>query len=258
VSDARRAGVRVLPPDVNFSSDRYTVEDGAIRVSLRQLKGMSEEALESILSARAREKFTSLRDFVLRTNVSQPIIENLARVGAFDSLTTRDELRSQLPELLRLKQKSGKGTRPLFEDAGPEPAMTKEIENRDDRKERMLAERELLSLHLSAHPLDFLASGNGITRMEDLPKVATGQRVQILGSVIGYQSPPTRKGKRVVYIVMEDGTGLADVTVFSNVQEKCGHVLFQESWLKVKGKIQRRGPKALSIIAEDLSPLSES
>ena len=92
--------------------------------------------------------------------------------------------------------------------------------------------------------------------MKDLPSIATGKRIKIVGSVIGYQTPPTRNGNRVVYIIMEDGTGLADVTVFSNVQEKCGQVLFRESWLIVKGKVQRRGPKALSIIAEDLAPLS--
>jgi len=46
------------------------------------------------------------------------------------------------------------------------------------------------------------------------------------------------------------------VTVFSDVQEKCGQVLFRESWLAVEGKIQKRGPKATSIIADDLYPLS--
>ena len=54
---------------------------------------------------------------------------------------------------------------------------------------------------------------------------------------------------------MEDGTGVADVTVFNDVQEKCGQVLFREGWLLVKGKIQRRGVKANSIIAEELFPL---
>jgi hypothetical protein len=44
--------------------------------------------------------------------------------------------------------------------------------------------------------------------------------------------------------------------VFSDDQERCGHVLFQEGWLVVKGKIQRRGPKALSVIAQDLAPLT--
>jgi len=52
---------------------------------------------------------------------------------------------------------------------------------------------------------------------------------------------------------MEDGTRVADVTVFGNVQEQYPEVLFREGWLTVKGKVQRREPKAPSIIAEDLS-----
>jgi len=254
VADAKRAGVEVLPPDVNHSSDRYIVEDGAIRVSLRQLKGMSKEALESILSERAKGKFTSLRDFILRTNVNHPIIENLVKVGAFDSLADRSELLTQLPELVKLKHETAKSTRPLFEDGDLESNPGKETAQ-NDRKTRMLIERELLSLNLSAHPLEFLPSGNGFTRMRDLPKVATGKTIKIAGSVIRYQTPPTRNGNRVVYIIMEDGTGVADVTVFGDVQEKCGQVLFREGWLVIQGKVQRRGPKALSIIAEDLSPL---
>jgi error-prone DNA polymerase len=91
--------------------------------------------------------------------------------------------------------------------------------------------------------------------MRDLHSIATGGTVKIAGSVIRYQTPPTRNGKRVVYIIMEDGTGIADVTVFNDVQEKCGGVLFREGWLAVAGKIQRRGPKSLSIIADELFPL---
>ncbi|MFC2047130.1 OB-fold nucleic acid binding domain-containing protein, partial [Chloroflexota bacterium] len=123
-----------------------------------------------------------------------------------------------------------------------------------DKRAKMLVERELLALDLSAHPLDFLPSDNGYTRMKDLRQVATGETVTIVGSVIRYQTPPTRNGNRVVYVIMEDGTGVADVTVFSGVQEKCGEVLFREGWLTVRGKVQRRGPKALSIIAEELFP----
>jgi error-prone DNA polymerase len=253
VDEAKRTGVKVLPPDVNYSHDRYTVEDGAIRVSLRQLKGISEEALDSILSAREYGRFTSLRDFVLRTNVSWPIVEKLARVGAFSSLASRTEVCSQLPKLLTLKRSAGKGMRSLFEEVYVEPDTLPEA--RSSRIEMMLIERELLSLNLSAHPMDVLYKGNGFTRMKDLHSVATGETVTIAGSVIRYQTPPTRNGNRVVYVIMEDGTGIADVTVFSDVQEKCGHTLFREGWLKVRGVIQRRGPKALSIIAEDLSPL---
>jgi error-prone DNA polymerase len=144
---------------------------------------------------------------------------------------------------------------PLFEDTKSELCLVEEI-SRDDRKTRMLVERELLSLDLLAHPLDFITGGNGFTLMKDLPQVPTGNVVLLAGSVIRYQTPPTRNGNRVVYVIMEDGTGVADVTVFSDVQERCGQVLFREGWLKVKGRIQRRGIKATSIIAEDLLPLA--
>ena len=255
VADARRLGVKILPLDINESLGNYTIEDEAIRVSFRQLKGMSEEALESILSARKEDRFTSLRDFVLRTSASQPVVENLIKVGAFDSFDDRYKLLLQVPKLINLKHKVGRGARPLFEDVSPEPLSNTSIDY-NNRKARLLVERELLSLDLSAHPLDFFPFNNGFVRMKDLPYIATGKTVKIVGSVIRYQTPPTRNGNRVVYVIMEDGTGVADVTVFSDVQEKCGQVLFREGWLIVKGKIQRRGAKATSIIAEDLSPLN--
>lgn len=254
VADARRCGVKVLPVDINKSGADYTIEDGAIRVSLRQLKGMSNEALESIVSARGAGQFTWLSDFILRTNVSQNIIENLINVGAMESFGSKEDLFAQLDNLLNLKRKMGKFTKPLFNlaednlDAG----------GKNDKKSAMLMERELLSLDLSAHPLDFVSVGSSFTKIKDLPFMATGRTIKIAGSVIRYQTPPTRNGNRVVYVIMEDGTGIADVTVFSEVQERCGQVLFREAWLEVTGKIQRRGPKALSIIAEKLAPLNSN
>ena len=255
IADARRFGIDILPLDVNSSLDRYSVENGAIRIGLSQLRGMTREAVESIVQERAQGRFVSLRDFVLRINTSQPILENLVKVGAFDSLGDREAMLQEISTLMRLKHRIGKGNKQLFEDIEAMPAIAGG-DKCSDKKSGMLAERHLLSLDLSAHPLDFLNLDNSITRMKDLPSIATGKTVKIAGSVIRYQTPPTRNGKRVVYVIMEDGTGVGDVTVFSDVQEKCGHVLFRRGWLIVKGKIQRRSAKALSIIAQDLSPLT--
>lgn len=79
--------------------------------------------------------------------------------------------------------------------------------------------------------------------MKDLKDKSTGNTVSIAGSVIRYQTPPTRNGKRVMYIIMEDGTGIADITVFNDVQEKYGNILFREGWLLVRGKIQKEGDR---------------
>ncbi len=188
----------------------------------------------------------------MRTEVNRPIIENLVKVGAFDCYSNREDMIHELYRLSEIKLQVGKGTRPLFVERKPEPVAAMFF---GDLKTNMIAERSLLSLNLSAHPLDFLSLGTGFTCMNDLRKMATGKRVKIAGSVIRYQTPPTRNGNRVVYVIMEDGTGIADVTVFSGVQKKYGETLFKEGWLIVDGKVQRRGPKSLSIIAEELLTL---
>jgi error-prone DNA polymerase len=261
VAEARRSGVTVLSPDVNKSLDRYTVENGDIRVGLIQVKGISSEAILSIIRERERAEFTSLRDFVLRVDASQPILENLVKVGALDALGNRKNMLAEIPLLLHFKRRNNEGNSELFDNVvrdaansmiyqAPEASISSQ-----NKKESLQAERELLSLDLSAHPLDFYNLGNSFTRIKDLQPLKAGCSIKIAGSVIRYQTPPTRTGKRVVYIIMEDGTGVADVTVFSDVQERCGKYLFHTGWLEVRGKIQRRGPKSLSIIADNVKPL---
>ncbi|MFA5078822.1 MAG: OB-fold nucleic acid binding domain-containing protein, partial [Dehalococcoidia bacterium] len=258
-AEARRSGASVLPPDVNKSSALYTAEGDSIRVSLCQVKGISSEAVCSIISQRSRRRFNSLRDFVLRVDASQPMMESLVKVGALDAFSGRAEMLAQIPGLLQLKRSKTAGAYLQVRPSICQPGLAGGSEDpplqlKPD-KQKLLDERELLSLDLSAHPLDFYVLGQGFTRISDLPSLPTGQAVKIAGSVIRYQTPPTRTGKRVVYIILEDGSGVADVTVFSDVQEKCGRVLFRCGWMEVRGKIQRRGPQSLSIIAGEIRPL---
>jgi error-prone DNA polymerase len=257
IADARRFGISILPLDVNNSLDHFTAKNGAVRIGFEQLKGISGEEIKSILKERRDGDFYSMRDFVLRTNLSQPSLENLVKVGACDTFGSRKELLLRIPGLLALRQKTGRNPK-LFELREPVYPATGETSKDNEVLNKMLAERELLSLDLSAHPFDFVKLDDGIVKMKDLASIATGKHVTIAGSVIRYQTPPTRNGNRVVYIIMEDGTGIADVTVFKDVQEKCGRVLFREGWLQVKGTVQRRGPKSLSIIANELSPVNKS
>ncbi|MFC2033406.1 DNA polymerase III subunit alpha [Chloroflexota bacterium] len=249
VAEARRNGIGILPIDINHSTGDYTVENGAIRISLRQLKGMSEGALKSILAAREEGEFVSLRDFVLRTEVNQPIIENLIKAGAFEALGSREELMQELSRLSEIKKLTDQRTRLLFTETA-KPALAA-----ISRERNTPVEADLLSLASPLQLNDYFKASDDITSMRDLRSMPVGKTVKIAGSVIRYQTPPTRNGNRVVYVIMEDGTGIADVTVFNDTQKKCGEVLFKESFLVVIGKVQRRGPKSLSIIAEELQTL---
>jgi len=109
-AEARRCGVAILPPDINKSCDLYTVEGDAIRVSLSQVKGISNEAVASIIHRRGEAGFTSLWDLVLRVEASQPVIENLVKVGALDCFGSRAAMLAEIPALLQFKRrKEGAG-----------------------------------------------------------------------------------------------------------------------------------------------------
>lgn len=251
LDDAKQFGVEILPVDLNRSCEQYVVENGKIRVSLLQLKGMSKKTVESIISERARCEFNSIDDFILRTNAPRNVVENLMNIGAFDSIKKNVFSAG----VVRLKCGPGGNTRPLFVCDASKQAPDK-FSGQGYEKAGVLVEWELLSFSIAGHPLDFYYPKGDFTKIKDIRFAATGSSITIIGSVIRYQTPPTRNGNRVVYVIMEDGTGVADVTVFGDVQEKCGNVLFRTGWLIVKGKIQRRGPKAVSIIANSLCPLS--
>jgi error-prone DNA polymerase len=255
LAEAKRSGVKVLPPDINKSPAQFSVEKGAIRVGLKQLRGISGATLRAIIRERGNGRFTTLRDFVARTGVDQPMLQSLVKIGAFDSLEkrTRGELLLEITTLTANSQNT-KGAR--FQWQYPHEGSEVMRDTHCSKRETMATERQLLSLDLLGHPLDLMADGKGYIRMKDLPSLPTGKGITIIGSVIRYQTPPTRNSNRVVYIIMEDGTGIADVTVFSDVQARCGQVLFRAGWLSVKGKIQRRGPRSLSIIASHLAEVS--
>jgi len=92
----RRGGA---PVDINRSHSRYWVEEGAIRVGLAQVLGLSGAGLQAIFAAREAGPFRSLREFCARTGLARPMVENLIRAGAFDSFGPRRRLLWELGEL---------------------------------------------------------------------------------------------------------------------------------------------------------------
>jgi len=261
VQYARWKGIKVLPPDINRSMDRYTVEDGAIRVGLSQLKGISASALASILRARDKHgPFCSMEDFMRRTEVPRPTIENLIKVGAFDSICgNRGWLISQIGRLLKTMKRPGqsKQNELLPRGEAEEECLADVSFPPIDARLRLHYELDLLGLPLSGHPLELLDGRvKGVTKLKDLKELPANHRVKLAVWVIRYQTPPTREGNRVVYICAEDGTGIADMTIFPDAQERSGEALFKTPWLLVEGTVQRRGPRALTVVADSVAALN--
>ncbi len=287
--EARRRGVGVLPPDVNRSGADFSVEavggkDGAgdqplaIRVGLRRVKGISETALAGILAAREAGTYVDLADFLHRTvprGVDITTAENLILAGGCDSFAPGGNRRQLLWRAGRLLQDARAGELPLFRDGVSKPATGDKLPATAGAQgdsggipgfspwEKLIHQYNVLGFTTGPHPMSFyrrrlkalgyLDSGSLARR-----RINSGARVRVAGVMIRPHRPPTRSGKTIVFLSLEDEFGLADVTVFESVYDRCGKHIFRDVVppLAVEGRLQRRG-RAVSIVAEQVRPLSE-
>jgi error-prone DNA polymerase len=283
VTDARLSGVPVLPVDVNRSGDGWRVEvegagvaGGAIRVSLREVKGISDAEVASIV---AGQPYQSLRDFWNRAGASRPVTDRLILTGGFDALypdiTTRRDLLARVTVLDRkaprpphphrvnvtayTKERADRHIHPsldlglLADDDGLVPAG----QLRDlDPAERVEAELDVLGFDVSQHVLGFydeLLSSLGVVRSVDLRRCRPGETVLVTGVKVATQTPAVRSGQRIIFATLDDAVGLVDLAFFESVQDRCAATVFGSWLLLVRGKIRRAGagPVATTVNAMD-------
>ena len=274
VRDAREHGVRVHHPDVNASDWDSTLEahllfeegrtvgrplparwganrdlgdDGeyrgglprqALRLGLRQIDGFREDWAKAILWARIEGgPFGSLDD--LRTRARLP-------AGALDALAAADALNglslTRRPGLWAAKGLPRAAPAPLFAAAGieeadgptppslPTPALSEEV----------VHDYGTIRLSLKAHPISFLRerlAKAGVIPAVAVDKVPDDRRAAVAGVVLVRQRPGSAKG--VVFLTLEDETGVTNVVVWPKVFEKYRSVVMGARLLLVRGKIQR-------------------
>ncbi len=266
VRDARAHGVRVLAPDVNASNWDHRLEDppGAdgcsLRLGFRQIKGVRED--DAVKLMQTREKgFDGVRHLALASGLGNEALTRLAEADAFRSLglDRRQALwavkgldggieasRLTVPEL------------PLFRKADPE---TLRREHEVKLPTMRLGEhivQDYMTLHLSlkAHPLSLLRrrlAARGIAQNETLAAMANGKRVTVAGLVLVRQRPGTAKG--VVFVTLEDETGITNAIVWPAVFEKFRRTLLASRLLAVHGVLQRQG-LVMHVVADRLEDLS--
>lgn len=250
---ARNRGIAILPLQINASDVEFTAGENSIRIGLKQVKGMETTFLDSIISARQGRDFSSVQDFVYRTNVNKDVAENLILGGAFDCFSdNRRALLWDLPKLYQSKQGSLFLETPTIHAIPDFPPF-----------DRWLKEYAALSLTAQGHIMDFfrpnLPKGVLTCSNASLCKEGTlykGGSLQVAGFVIRPHRPPTRSGKIVVFLTLEDESGLIDVTIFEDVYKRYAKIIFNEPLLLVTGEISRRDSKErASIIATHIQTL---
>ncbi len=281
LADARRRGVPVLPLDVNRSAVAHRIElvsgsEGSrdavwgLRLAFCDVHGMSEAEARRIA---AGQPYHSLQDLWQRARPSRPVAERLARVGALDAFgANRRDLLLYLAELHRHGRQASGGQLALpsgaLDGAGAQraaPADQVEPAGLPDLSdvERLSAELGVLGMdtsrHLMADHRDFLAE-LGALPARLLRDARHGETVLVAGAKAATQTPPIRSGRRVIFTTLDDSTGLVDCAFFDDSHEACAHTVFHSWLLLVRGTVQRRGPRSLSVVgaaAWNLAELAE-
>jgi error-prone DNA polymerase len=218
------------------------------------VRGLAAIHAEAILAARASGPFRSIEDAWLRSGVPVAALERLAEADAFRSLG--HDRRQALWQVKGLGEKQ----LPLFAAAN-----AREAEREPKVKlTPMTAGREVVEdyhstqLTLRDHPLTFLRpelEQRGIIRCADLARVKSGRKVEVAGIILVRQKPGSAKG--VLFITIEDETGIANGIIWPARFEAQRRVVLSSAMIGIKGMVQREG-QVIHVIAdriEDLTPM---
>ncbi|MFN2613465.1 MAG: DNA polymerase III subunit alpha [Actinomycetota bacterium] len=254
LDDARHEDIPILPVDINASAREYSVERTGgrlgVRIGLMHVEGISDAEIASILDVRAQRPFAGLVDLARRANVSRPVVENLVNVGAFDAFGGRRDLLLAIGELWDKKQPKPVPTQP--ELVRSEPVIDWGLRPFTDA-EKVKAELEVTGMDTSRHVVTFYESvlaTLGATAARDLRDTRNDQRVMVAGVKVASQTPAVRSGQRIIFLTLDDGTGLSDATVFGSVQEQCAFTVFHSWLLVVRGTVRHTGRAGISINCE--------
>jgi error-prone DNA polymerase len=236
VRDARDHGVEVRQASVCHSDWDCTLErreDGepALRLGLRMLKGLGEDAANRIAAARAEAAFTSVQDLTLRAKLLRRDLEALADAGALRDLSGNRHL--TFWQVAGTEQELPLAPVPRVAEATPLLAPPTEGQN-------IAADYRSAGLTLGRHPLallrDQLEEGNIVTS-KGLGDVPNGQSVRVAGIVTARQRPQSAGG--VMFITLEDETGFVNLIVWERVWSAQRRIANGSRLLEVSGTLQR-------------------
>lgn len=262
LADARRRGVPILPVDVNRSAVAHQIElvsnsrVWGLRLALADVQGISEAEAARIQQG---QPYASLLDFWQRARPSRPVAERLAQVGALDAFgANRRDLLLHLAELHRAQRAvgSGGGQLPLADGRRTARAGLPDL----DDAERLSAELGVLGMDTSRHLMvdhETFLKELGVVSAKRLRDAGHGETVLVAGAKAATQTPPVRSGQRVIFTTLDDGTGLVDLAFFGDSHAACAHTVFHSWLLLVRGVVQRRGPRSLSVVGAAAWNLAE-
>jgi error-prone DNA polymerase len=263
VRDAREHRVPVRSVSIQESFWDCTLEDAegpwlAVRLGMRMAHGLSEAHAGEIVKARGAGPYRSIEEVWRRSGVPASALVCLANADAFAEFGL--ERRAALWAVEGLTD----AALPLFVAADraclPRPEVVEPAVTLPSMTEggEVVADYRSVGLSLRKHPLSFLRAefgARGMVRCSDLVATKDGRRVTVPGIVLIRQKPGSAKG--VMFITIEDETGIANIIVWPSLFEKQRTLILSASTIGVRGQVQREGG-VIHVIAETLIDLSDA
>ena len=282
ISEAKRLGISVLPPDINLSFQNFTVDTststsamssdpmgsvqgGNIRFGLLAVKNIGANIVNFIIEERSRGgAFADLTDFLNRVqhrDLNKKSLESLIKCGAFDSLDVeRGESLDNIEELLRFNQNAKKmkssNQYNLFGSSATFTSLHLRAGKPADKSLKLSWEKELLGLYLTEHPFNaYLAKVQDkvkpIKEVFNLPKNhERGPRLRLAGIISGVQRILTKTGQPMLFVTLEDLENNLEVLVFADTLAKNPLVWQENKAIIVNGRLSWRGDEPKLICDE--------
>jgi DNA polymerase III alpha subunit len=229
LTEARRLGLALRPPHVNYARGEFSVhyegEQPILYMGLDQVRDLTGRTIERIQRLRP---FTSLEDFLRRADPRPVEAENLAGVGALQGFGT-------IPGLLRRLKgeslRSGQLSLFVMDDQGEDWSL----------EARVAAQEAILGVGVDAHPLelvkDQIAAVGAINTLEAAGRV--GQKVRVAGMRQTWRRVATARGDYIYFMSLEDLEGMLDVVISSAVYQRCRTTLKEPGPYIVEGGVER-------------------
>jgi DNA polymerase III subunit alpha len=270
VDECRHKGIGILPPDVNHSDWKFSIEDGQVRIGLGAVRNVGQAPVEAIMAARAEGgRFKDLYDLTARMPagvLNRRVLESLAAAGALDSLGgTRERLfagaAGALEHAAAQHRDAAAGQSSLFGDdsgslgvavAPPLP----EVPAWTDR-ERGTREKELIGFYLSGHPLEPIRAQAAKIATHSIGEVleqGDGAEVRIVALVGEIKSITTKTGKLMGMVTLEDLSGRIECTLFPEAWEQSRSKLETDAVVVASGRIEVREERGPKLLINDVRP----
>ncbi len=273
----REMNIGVLPPDINESSDTFTVSGDNIRFGLAAVKNVGRNFVKTLMDERELGgNFKSLKNFCTRMHsreLNRRALENLIKCGAFDNTgANRAQLLQIYDNILNgisyIRSRNIEGQFDLF-TLYDEPQKIDYDSNmmpnipEYPKKTLLSFERETLGIYLSGHPLDDYSAllkklgTEKITSVINPNNYSDGDSVHTAGCLSTVRLKTTKNNSMMAYATLEDALNSVELIIFPRVLEKFEESVFTDALVTIRGRISTREDSGAQIICDEIHLIDE-